>query len=581
MKHLFFHLITTVASVTEVKNTNSNLNHEQKINSERNTPLEHTCVLNIKNLCLDALYKACENNHQITCCKQLKIKASQKCGNFINSIYTDNVKHQNSLAGASDHDNQDNYQANNQKSGSVVVQATKFILTENSDMSDLQYQYTKDNQQYFKLNQNQPSLVFTCDNYILSKIKGFKKAERRAYHKNNNKNNKNKKASISAEIDQSRQSTKELTRNSQLDPGNQTFNSNFDETIGQISVNSKDNASDTTEIKDPQKSPTSETPEPTSDPEIFIDEITLEKRTKQNYQKIGQVDPDLIDFHENLSVRHKRSESRNSNFDQSNLSANKYAIQASPDYPNSECSHICSQELDTWEPNCETYYKYTYTANAANTRKKSDNFEASFSNGGALVFVIISFIVLMLIVIAWLLSFYIQNYRQRRLHVRISKRRKELAKKAMARIPTKILDEKDLADTSSLDSKSALTIGNLDTETKTSISDLKDENNNHTSSKSPFLSNSPKNPGKISFKYNDTACAICIDQHKLGDCVRILPCKHIFHKKCVDPWLFERQNCPIGEESCGGFPKNWRFWCVCSSKISKFYPTKPSLLFAN
>ena len=45
--------------------------------------------------------------------------------------------------------------------------------------------------------------------------------------------------------------------------------------------------------------------------------------------------------------------------------------------------------------------------------------------------------------------------------------------------------------------------------------------------------------------YRDTSCAICIENHAAGDNVRILPCRHIFHKKCIDPWLYERQTCPI------------------------------------
>ena len=61
-------------------------------------------------------------------------------------------------------------------------------------------------------------------------------------------------------------------------------------------------------------------------------------------------------------------------------------------------------------------------------------------SGGALIFVIVSFIVLMLITIAWLLSYYIQRFRQLRMTTRVHRRRQQLAKRAIAQIPTRILE---------------------------------------------------------------------------------------------------------------------------------------------
>ncbi|XP_077388621.1 E3 ubiquitin-protein ligase RNF130 [Festucalex cinctus] len=40
-------------------------------------------------------------------------------------------------------------------------------------------------------------------------------------------------------------------------------------------------------------------------------------------------------------------------------------------------------------------------------------------------------------------------------------------------------------------------------------------------------------------------CAVCIEAYQLNDVVRILPCKHVFHKTCVDPWLNEHYTCPM------------------------------------
>uniref|UniRef100_A0A8C3IVQ7 Ring finger protein 149 n=1 Tax=Chrysemys picta bellii TaxID=8478 RepID=A0A8C3IVQ7_CHRPI len=40
-------------------------------------------------------------------------------------------------------------------------------------------------------------------------------------------------------------------------------------------------------------------------------------------------------------------------------------------------------------------------------------------------------------------------------------------------------------------------------------------------------------------------CAVCIENYKLKDIVRILPCKHIFHRTCIDPWLLDHRTCPM------------------------------------
>ncbi|NXO74753.1 GOLI ligase, partial [Sitta europaea] len=111
---------------------------------------------------------------------------------------------------------------------------------------------------------------------------------------------------------------------------------------------------------------------------------------------------------------------------------------------------------------------------------------------GSLVFVSISFIVLMIISSAWLIFYFIQKIRYTSARDRNQRRLGDAAKKAIGKLTTR-------------------TVKKGDKET--------DPDFDH--------------------------CAVCIESYKQNDVVRILPCKHVFHKVCVDPWLSEHCTCPM------------------------------------
>ncbi|KAM9169815.1 RING finger protein 148 [Pangshura tecta] len=40
-------------------------------------------------------------------------------------------------------------------------------------------------------------------------------------------------------------------------------------------------------------------------------------------------------------------------------------------------------------------------------------------------------------------------------------------------------------------------------------------------------------------------CVVCLEVYTPKDVVRILRCSHIFHRKCIDPWLLKHRTCPV------------------------------------
>jgi len=54
-----------------------------------------------------------------------------------------------------------------------------------------------------------------------------------------------------------------------------------------------------------------------------------------------------------------------------------------------------------------------------------------------------------------------------------------------------------------------------------------------------------------------SSCTICMEDFKVGDDVKTLPCLHLYHMSCIDAWLRRSNGCPIckariGKDCCGG-----------------------------
>ncbi|ESN91326.1 hypothetical protein HELRODRAFT_69981 [Helobdella robusta] len=47
-----------------------------------------------------------------------------------------------------------------------------------------------------------------------------------------------------------------------------------------------------------------------------------------------------------------------------------------------------------------------------------------------------------------------------------------------------------------------------------------------------------------------TLCVVCMCEFEARQKIRILPCKHHYHSKCVDKWLKMNRTCPICRNDC-------------------------------
>ncbi|KFD69856.1 hypothetical protein M514_06127 [Trichuris suis] len=134
----------------------------------------------------------------------------------------------------------------------------------------------------------------------------------------------------------------------------------------------------------------------------------------------------------------------------------------------------------------------TLAAKGDGDGKALDSLLNSFSRTSVL-FVSVSFIILMVISLAWLVFYYVQRFRYAHAKDRLAHRLFNAARKTLSKLPVKTV---------------------------------------HSTNGEPMGD-----------------CPVCIEPFHNGDVVRTLLCKccsrHAFHKTCVDPWLLQHRTCPL------------------------------------
>lgn len=103
----------------------------------------------------------------------------------------------------------------------------------------------------------------------------------------------------------------------------------------------------------------------------------------------------------------------------------------------------------------------------------------------------VSFLILLALSIGWVIIYYFQRFRTMHRRYQQQKQRQDMAERAIKMIKTKKLKKND------------------------------------------------------ELIKNQESCAICIDDFEATGVVMELPCKHNFHKKCIEPWIITKGTCPM------------------------------------
>lgn len=109
----------------------------------------------------------------------------------------------------------------------------------------------------------------------------------------------------------------------------------------------------------------------------------------------------------------------------------------------------------------------------------------------SVLFVLVSFILLMCISLAWLVFYYVQRFRYFYARDKKEKQLLNAAKKAISKLSSRICGANGVQEDA------------------------------------------------------EESCAVCLEGYRNGETLRVLFCRHEFHKQCVDPWLLEHRTCPI------------------------------------
>lgn len=48
----------------------------------------------------------------------------------------------------------------------------------------------------------------------------------------------------------------------------------------------------------------------------------------------------------------------------------------------------------------------------------------------------------------------------------------------------------------------------------------------------------------ITVSEKNVECAVCLDYFFVGDCAKCLSCNHLYHAKCIKPWIEKNYSCP-------------------------------------